>query len=95
MATFITTIQFTPQGATSIRNTCKRAASFKAMAKKMGVKITDQFWTLGPFDGVMVFEAPDDETATALMLQLGAAGNVRTQTTRAFTAAEMEKILAV
>jgi uncharacterized protein with GYD domain len=95
MATFISTIKFTPQGVTTIRDTCKRAASFKAAAKKMGVKVTDQFWTLGPFDGVIIFEAPDDQTATALMLQLGAQGNVQTQTARAFTATEMDKILAV
>ena len=69
------------------------AAAFKGAAKKMGVKITGQFWTLGPFDGLLVFEAPDDETATALMLHLGALGNVQTQTARAFTAIEMEKIL--
>jgi uncharacterized protein with GYD domain len=94
MATFITTIKFTPQGLTGIQETCKRAEAFKAAAKKMGGKVTGVYWTLGAFDGVLVFEAPDDETATALMLHLGALGNVQTQTARAFTAAEMEKILA-
>ena len=44
---------------------------------------------------MLVFEAPDDETATALMLHLGALGNVQTQTARAFTAAEMDKIMAM
>ena len=65
----------------------------KASAKKLGVKVTDIFWTLGPFDGLLVLEAPDDETATALMLHLGSLGNIQTQTARAFTASEMEKIL--
>jgi uncharacterized protein with GYD domain len=94
MATFITTIQFTPQGITSIQETCKRAAAFKAAAKKMGGKVTDVFWTSGAFDGVLIFEAADEETAAALMLYLGSQGFVKTQTTRAFTAAEMEKVLA-
>jgi uncharacterized protein with GYD domain len=94
MATFISTIKFTAQGMTNIQDTCKRAAAVKAAAKKMGVKITDTFWTLGAFDGLIVFEAADDETATALLLYLGAQGNVQTQTARAFTASEMEKILA-
>jgi uncharacterized protein with GYD domain len=94
MATFIATLKFTPQGMTDIQGTCKRADAFKAAARKMGGKVTDIYWTLGAFDGVLVFEAPDDETATALMLHLGALGNVRTQTARAFTATEMEKILA-
>ena len=61
----------------------------------MGVKVTNVFWTLGVFDGVLIFEAADEETATAAILHLGSLGNVQTQTARAFSAAEMEKILAV
>ncbi len=94
MATFITTIKLTAQGVAEIQDTCKRAAAFKAAAKKLGGKVTDVYWTLGSFDGVLILEAPDDETATAVMLRLGSLGNVQTQTARAFTAAEMEKILA-
>ncbi len=44
--------------------------------------------------GVLIFQAPDDETAATLLLHLGAAGNVHTTTVRAFTAAEMDTILA-
>jgi uncharacterized protein with GYD domain len=94
MATFISTIKFTEQGIQNVQDTCKRANSFKAAAKKMGVKVQDIYWTLGPFDGLLVFDAPDEETATASMLQLGSAGNVHTQTARAYKAAEMEGILA-
>jgi uncharacterized protein with GYD domain len=60
----------------------------------MGCKVTNTYWTFGRFDGVLIFEAPDDETAAALMLHLGSLGNVQTQTARAFTAPEMEKIVA-
>jgi uncharacterized protein with GYD domain len=94
VATFITTIQFTDQGEQNIQETTKRAASFKATAKKLGVKVLGQYWTLGDFDGVLVYEAPDEETATALMLHLGSLDNVHTSTVRAFVASEMEKILA-
>ena len=90
---FVSSIKFTPQGITNIRDTCKRADSLKAAAKKMGVKVSDILWTLGPFDGLIVFEAPDEETATALMLHLGSLGNIQTQTTRAYRAAEMKSIL--
>jgi|SRR6516225_3857015 len=95
MATFITTLHFTEQGVKAARDTCDRAASFKAAARKMGVKVTGLYWTLGAFDGVLVCEAPDEATATALLLHLGAQGNVRTQTARAFDAAEMRKILGL
>ena len=94
MATFITTIKFTQQGIKGIQETTKRAANLKAAAKKMGVKVTNIYWTLGDHDGVLILEAPDGETATALLLHLGAAGNVQTSTCRAFTATEMDKILA-
>ena len=70
MASYISTVQFTEQGIQNIKETCKRANAFKTAAKKLGVKIQDTYWTLGKFDGVIVFDAPDDETATAAMLQL-------------------------
>jgi uncharacterized protein with GYD domain len=95
MATFIATLRFTHQGIKTIGETTKRAAAVKASAKKMGIKLADIYWTLGAFDGVLIFEAPDDETATALMLNVGAQGNVQTTTARAFSAAEMDKILAM
>ena len=52
MATFITTIKFTQQGLKGIDETTRRAAALKAAGKKMGVKVTDIYWTLGDHDGV-------------------------------------------
>jgi uncharacterized protein with GYD domain len=95
MATFITTIQFTEQGVRGIQDTCSRAVAFKAAARKMGVKVSGIYWTLGTFDGVLVTEAPDEESVTAALLHLGSQGNVRTQTVRAFDTAEMQKILGM
>jgi uncharacterized protein with GYD domain len=93
MATFITTIKFTQQGIKGIAETTKRAAALHVAAKKMGVKVADIFWTLGDYDGLLILEAPNDETVTTLLLHLGAMGNVHTTTVRAFNAAEMDKIL--
>lgn len=95
MATFITTIKFSEKGVQAIQESPKRAAAFKAAAKKMGVKVRDLFWTLGYFDGVIIFDAPDDETATAAMLSLSSLGNVHTTTARAFGATEMEKVVGM
>lgn len=72
MATFITTIKFTQQGIKDICETTNRAAVLKASAKKIGVKVTNIYWTLGDYDGLLILEAPDDETATTLLLHLGA-----------------------
>jgi uncharacterized protein with GYD domain len=94
MATFITTIKFTQQGIKGIDESTKRAAALKAAAKKLGAKVTNVFWTLGEYDGLLILEALDDETATTVLLHLAALGNVHTTTVRAFTAAEMDKIIA-
>src|SRR4051794_29184510 len=95
MATFITTIKFTQKGLEAISESTKRAAAFKASAKKMGVKVTSYYWTTGYFDGVLIFDAPDDETAAAATLQLSVQGYVHTTTARAFEAAEMGKVVGM
>jgi uncharacterized protein with GYD domain len=93
MATFISTIKFTQKGAEAAAETTRRAAAFTQAAEKMGAKVSKIYWTLGTFDGVIIFDAPDDETATAVMLAQASKGNVHTSTVRAFEAAEMEKIV--
>lgn len=50
---------------------------------------------MGYFDGVIIFEAADDETATAAMLHLSGQGYVHTTTARAFEAAEMGKVVGI
>ncbi len=95
MATYITTMHFTEQGIKDVRETCGRAAAFKTMAKKLGIKVIGLYWTLGAFDGVIVFDAPDEETATAALLQVGSLGNIKTRTVRAYDAAEIQKVLGL
>ena len=62
------------------------------MAKKTGATVKDVFWTLGQYDAVAIVEAPDDASATALGLSVAKLGNIRTQTLRAFSAADMKNI---
>lgn len=93
MATFISLLEFTDQGIRNVKETAKRAEAFKAMAKKGGVTVKEIYWTMGAYDVVLIVDAPDDETATAVIMSLGALGNVRTQTLRAFSAEEMNRII--
>lgn len=93
MATYITLIKLTEKGAHDIKDSCKRAAELKTHAKKHGIEVKEQYWCLGAYDGAMVFDAPDDETATAALLSLSSRGYVTTQTMRSFTATEMSKIV--
>ena len=94
MPTFVTTIKYTDTGAANIAETVKRSEAFIAEAKAMGVTVRECFWTLGPTDGLLLFDAPDEETATAAMLHLAARGAVKTQTCRAYRADEMSGIVA-
>jgi uncharacterized protein with GYD domain len=93
MSRLIVLIQFTGQGIENIVDTVRRADAFRRAAKKRGCKVVDQYWTRGSRDGVVIVEGPDDESLTALLLELGRGGNVRTETLRAFDRAEMEAIL--
>ena len=93
MATYITLASFTDQGVRSAKDSIKRAEAFKAMAKKHGATVKDVMWTLGQYDLVVTLEAPDDIAVTALNLSVGGLGNVRTQTMRAFSAAEMATVI--
>ena len=94
MAMYVSLLQFTEQGIRNVKDTIKRAATATAEAEKMGLKVTDSFWTMGAYDVVLLLDAPDDATMTAFALKLGELGNVKTQTMRAFRREEMESILA-
>jgi uncharacterized protein with GYD domain len=94
MATYVTLIKLTEKGVKDIKDTAKRAGDFKTTGKKLGIEVKETYWCMGAYDGVLVFEAPDDETATAALLALATKDNVTTHTLRAFTSAEMTKILA-
>ncbi|MER6139165.1 GYD domain-containing protein [Streptomyces sparsogenes] len=94
MPTYVALLSWTDQGVRNYKDTAKRAESFGSAVQKLGAKILSIYWTIGPYDLVTVLEAPDDETATAALVQLGGVGNVRSTTLRAFDREEMERIIA-
>ena len=94
MPTYISLVQFTDKGIQAAKETTQRVADWAAKVQSMGVSVKQMYWTLGEYDQVCVFEAPDDETAASVLLAADLLGNIRTQTLRAFTASEMQKILA-
>lgn len=94
MAHYVILAKFTDQGIRGIRDTSKRAKAAREMAKAMGATIREIYWTLGAYDVVVTLEAPNDETATALMMRFGSLGNLTSQTLRAFSESEIDAILA-
>ena len=93
MATFLALITETQEGENKIRDSIARAAAFREEATSFGVKIRELYWSMGAYDGFILLDAPDAQTASALLLKLASRGAVRTQTLQAFDAREMEAIL--
>ncbi len=86
MATYVVLAQFTDQGIRTVKNSPQRAGQVAEMARGFGCEMKEVYWTLG-------IEAQDEQSFTAFGFALGSAGNVRTQTLRAFTKQELGAIL--
>jgi uncharacterized protein with GYD domain len=93
MGTFIALLDYTDQGIRNIKDSPHRADKFNDLAERAGAKIVGQYWTIGSHDGVLILEAPNDEVAASILLALGAAGNVRTTTLRAFQWADAQELI--
>ena len=91
---YISLVKFTEKGIQNAKQTTQRLDAWAAKVQSMGVTIKQMYWTLGEYDQVCIFEAPDDETAASVLMAANMLGNIRSQTMRAFTAAEMDRILA-
>ncbi|WP_354683652.1 GYD domain-containing protein [Cupriavidus necator] len=94
MTRYIVLACFSDQGIRNVKDTTKRAEAVREMGARMGVQMKDIYWTLGKYDIVLTVEAPDDATMTSFGLTIGAAGNVRTETLRAFNIDEMKDIIS-
>lgn len=94
MFTYIGLLNFTDKGIQTIKDSPKRAAAAKETAKKFGVNMREVYWTMGEHDLVCVLEADSEAALTAFNLAIAMQGNVRSKSLRAFTASEMETVLA-
>ena len=94
MPTYVVLYRFTDEGAKSARDTVKRANENTADNTARGFKVLNLLWTQGQYDLVAVVEAPNEAAMMAGLLNVSGAGHVRSETLRAFTAEEMEAIIA-
>jgi uncharacterized protein with GYD domain len=85
---------WTDQGVESAADSVQKTQSSSEMAQsKHGATLERIYWTVGAHDLVAVLEAPDEESVSAFLLHLAAAGTVRSTTMRAFDRDEMAAIL--
>ena len=93
MATYVSLINWTEQGIRNFRDTAQRAADFSRLVESVGGTVRELLWTVGEYDIVCVADFPDEESGVAALLQVGSAGNIRSNTMRAFTAEQMADII--
>jgi uncharacterized protein with GYD domain len=94
MLTFVSLISYTDQGIRNIKDSPKRLEATKKLVQKLGGEVKAFYLTQGSYDGVLIFEVPNDEALTNFLLNTGSAGNVRTTTLRAYPEAEFRKHIA-
>jgi uncharacterized protein with GYD domain len=93
MGNYVLLLNWTDQGIKNVKDTIKRAESFKSYLEKRGGKLTDLFYTFGQYDLVVTAELPSDEIAMSVSLGTGALGNVRVTTLKAFDLDETRRIV--
>jgi uncharacterized protein with GYD domain len=94
MPTFICALSWTEQGVRAIKEAPKRSQAARELAKKVGVEIKQVYLTTGDDDLLVIVETPDGDNVAKFALALSARGNVRTRISRAWSEAEMEKLIA-
>lgn len=93
MPTYVFLTTFTEQGIENVRESPERTEEAKALVESMGGTWEAFFVTMGRYDGVVIAEFPDDDTAARAALTLASGGNVTTETLRAFTLEEFGDIV--
>ena len=94
MPTFIILMSWTEQGIHNVKDAPKRAGAAKDIAKKCGVEIKQTYLTNGEFDFVSIVESASGDNIAKFCMQIGALGNVRTRTVRAWSQDEYMKLIS-
>ena len=93
MPTYVTLLNYTDQGIRNAKASPERQQQAEVRLQQLGGRFIGHYLTMGDYDFVLVWEAPDDETAARYMLTLGSSGNVRTKTLKAFPQEQFQDIL--
>jgi uncharacterized protein with GYD domain len=94
MPRYVILYRFTDQGLKSIKDTVKRAGEVRKANEARGFKIIGTYWTQGHYDIVSIVESPDEESLNAGLFNIAQAGNVHSETMRAFDEGEMSRALS-
>jgi len=93
MPTYISLLRLSGQGAKAIKDSPKRREAAAKTIESLGGKLVHTYLTMGRYDFVAIIEAPDDEAAAKFALMTGGQGYVSTETMRAFSESDFERLL--
>jgi uncharacterized protein with GYD domain len=93
MPTYVMLANWTDQGARQVKESPKRVETAKKALIEMGGEFKSLYMTMGDYDLIVVYEAPDDAVAARFTLLLGEMGAVRTRTLKAFPEAAYREII--
>jgi uncharacterized protein with GYD domain len=93
MAQFIMLTNLTSDGVKTVKNNPGRVQEVNKEMEQLGIKVLDQWATLGQYDFVSVVEAPDEQTMAKVSIELGSRGTTTNQTLTAIPAEEFVKTL--
>ena len=91
---FIVSLNWTEQGIRNVKDAPKRAQAARDLGKKVGVEIKELYLTSGDADMVAILEAQNGDNVAKFAMAIGSQGNIRTRTARAWTQAEMQKMIS-
>jgi uncharacterized protein with GYD domain len=94
MPMFILSINWTDQGIRNVKDAPKRAQAARDLGKKVGVDIKQIYLTSGESDLLAIVDAQTGDNVAKFAMALGAQGNVRTRTARAWTESEFQKLVS-
>lgn len=94
MPTFISFVSWTDQGMRNIKEAPGRGKAARALLEKLGGSVKQIYLTSGSQDIVLIADVPDGDVMAKFALAVGAQGNVRTNTVRAWSEEEMAKFIA-
>ncbi len=93
MPKYVALLSFTGEGMSNIKQSAERVEAAREAVEKVGGAWIGYYVTMGRYDGVAIVDLPSDELAATVVLAIGAQGNVRTETMRAFTLDEFSDIV--
>ena len=94
MPTYVMLAKWTDQGIRAIDEASRRLDAAKKILVEMGGQFRSLYMTMGDYDLVAIYDAPDDAVAARFTLLLGKMGNVRTTSMKAFPEEAMRQIVA-